>query len=144
MYRDRSTADSCAIRVKHDTFDRRAPRFGLPSYRLPYSAPNYPPFLTFGSLDCRKCKKEVKSCQKFKVDLIELQFCSTGQHLKKGSNPWPPHGELAYRKKRKLLPFRKLQPPKEKSRFLFFPIPYHRLYVSCNYSWQHIGHTKME
>jgi hypothetical protein len=29
------------------------------------------------------------------------------------SNSWPPHCELDARQKRKLLPFRKLQPPKK-------------------------------
>src|SRR5712692_1932761 len=44
------------------------------------------------------------------------------------SNHWPLHCELDYRQKRKLLPFRKLQPPKENRGFLhsfpFLPIPH--------------------
>jgi hypothetical protein len=37
-----------------------------------YRAHNSPPFLTFGSLHCRKRKEEVKSCRKFKgtIDVL--------------------------------------------------------------------------
>ncbi len=60
-----------------------------------------------------------------------------------GSNSWPPHCELDTRQKRKLLPFRKLQPPRDLKGFRFFPIRYHRVPVACSYFCPRTGHLEI-
>ena len=59
----------------------------------------------------------------------------------RGSNPWPPHCETDSRQKRKLLPFRKLQHRRKIRVFLFFLIPYHRIYRSRAVIFGHVWAT---
>jgi hypothetical protein len=59
------------------------------------------------------------------------------------SNPRPLRCENGYRQKRKLLPFRKLQPPREINGFHVLSHSLPRVQVMCCYFWPHIGHLKM-
>src|SRR5216683_1300219 len=74
-------------------------------------------FPNFGCLHCRKYKKEVKPCRKFKRILSTVSFCSTGHNPKERRTHDVCVANWGSRQKRKLLPFPKLQPPKKNRGF---------------------------